>query len=81
MTQIVTNAVYLRIMFWKTVIFLFIASLILRFVLKYVLPIARITKGMRQQMSDLQNQVNQQAEQQKKNKRVDGDFIDYEEVK
>jgi len=53
----------------------------LRFVLKYVLPIARFTKGMRQQMNDIQNQVNQQAAQQKQKKRVDGDFIDYEEVK
>jgi len=79
--EIVLSSVYLRIMFWKIVIFLFIASIVLRFVLKYVLPIARFTKGMRQQMNDIQNQVNQQAAQQKQKKRVDGDFIDYEEVK
>lgn len=68
-------------MFWKVVIFLLFASLILRFVLRYILPIARITKGMRQQMNNIQDQMDQQAAQQKQNKKVDGDFIEYEEVK
>ncbi len=68
-------------MFWKVLIFLLFASLILRFVLKYVLPIARITKGMRQQMNNIQDQMNQQTAQQKQTKKVDGEFIDYEEVK
>lgn len=37
---------------------------------------------MRQQMNTIQDQLNQQqGSDQKKNKRVDGDFIDYEEVK
>lgn len=68
-------------MFWKVVIFLLFASLILRFVLRYILPIARITKGMRQQMNNIQDQMDQQAAQQKQSKKVDGDFIEYEEVK
>jgi hypothetical protein len=42
-----------------------------------------MTKGMRQQMNNIQEQLNQQHQQteSKKKKRIDGDFIDYEEVK
>lgn len=68
-------------MFWKVLIFLLFASVILRFVLKYILPIAKITKGMRQHMNNIQDQMNQQAAQQEQRKKVDGEFIDYEEVK
>lgn len=68
-------------MFWKLLIFLLIAYFVLRFVLKYILPIAKITKGMRQQMNNIQDQMNQQQAQQNQKKRVDGEFIDYEEVK
>ncbi|RQO31285.1 hypothetical protein DBR32_04775 [Taibaiella sp. KBW10] len=72
-------------MFLKIFIFLIVLSLIARFVLRFVMPILQVTKAARQQMNDMQQQMNSrngQAEQpQKQSKRVDGEFIDYEEVK
>jgi len=45
----------------------------------------QVTRAARQQMQDMQQHMNamnnQRAEKQKPNQRLDGEFIDYEEVK
>lgn len=71
-------------MFFKIIIFLIVVSLIARFVLRFLMPIMQVTKAARQQMQDMQQQMNamnQRAEKPKPNQRIDGEFIDYEEVK
>jgi uncharacterized protein YoxC len=60
--------------------------LILRFVIRFVLPVIRMTSAakakmreMQQQMEGMQQQAN--THQAPKPKVSDGDYIDYEEIK
>lgn len=61
--------------------------LIFRFIIKYVAPIFQMTRMAQSRMKQMQDQMEQmqQKEQPKKNtsqaKAVDGEYIDYEEVK
>ncbi|HLU16714.1 MAG TPA: hypothetical protein VKZ76_01560 [Edaphocola sp.] len=69
-------------MYWKIIIFLLFAWLLLRFVLRFIFPVFKITRGMKRQMDSIQEQLNQQQTAAKESKRkVEGEFIDYEEVK
>jgi len=67
----------------RFVLFLFILFLVIRFIMRFVMPIMKLTRmthshmnDMRKKMEDMQQQVNTPRP-----KRVDGDYIDYEEVK
>ncbi len=74
----------LKVLFW-----LFLCGLIYRVVFSYLLPILRMTsaandhvRNMRQQMKEMEQRMNQpQAEAPRKAAPIDGDYIDYEEVK
>ena len=73
----------LRIILWSIVL-IFIVRLVVRF----LFPILQITKmaqdrmqQMQQQMNEMQQKTNTPAPTPKKPKAVDGDYIEYEEVK
>ncbi|MCB0698481.1 MAG: hypothetical protein KDC11_01485 [Chitinophagaceae bacterium] len=70
----------------KFIIFAILFFFIGRFIVRYVLPIFKITmvthnklKDMQQQMQNMQRQ--QEAKSKPSNKVKEGDYIDYEEVK
>ena len=68
-------------MFWKVFIFLMLLYFGLRFFVRFVAPIIRLTKDTRQHLDDMQNQMNQQQDQQQPKRKIEEEFIDYEEVK
>ncbi|MFA6057629.1 MAG: hypothetical protein WC756_05495 [Taibaiella sp.] len=70
-------------MIFRFVLFLFILFLVIRFVMRFVLPIMKMTRMTHQHMNDMRKKVDEMQQQQttQKHKRVDGDYIDYEEVK
>jgi hypothetical protein len=51
--------------------------------MRFVLPIMKMTRMTHQHMNDMRKKVDEMQQQQttQKHKRVDGDYIDYEEVK
>lgn len=73
-----------RIILWSIII-----SFLLRFVFRFLLPLFQITgaaqeriRQMQQQMEEMQQKANNNtAKASAKPKQVDGDYIDYEEVK
>ena len=68
----------------RIILFVIIAYFVIRFVNRYLLPILKITKMTHHQMSEMRKKMDnmeQQQQQQKQSRRVDGDYIDYEEVK
>ncbi|MBS1778012.1 MAG: hypothetical protein JST70_01720 [Bacteroidetes bacterium] len=73
-----------RIIFWSIIL-----TLLFRFIFRFLLPVVTITRAaqskmaqMQKQMEDMQRaqQTPQPASQQRTNK-IDGDYIDFEEVK
>lgn len=70
-------------MIFRFVLFLFILFLVIRFAMRFVLPIMKMTRMTHQHMNDMRKKVDEMQQQQTttKHKRVDGDYIDYEEVK
>lgn len=71
-------------MIWRVIIFLLVFSLIVRFVLRFLIPVSKMTRMTRQHMNELQQKMdaaNQHADKMNKSKRVEEDYIDYEEVK
>ncbi|WP_276132444.1 hypothetical protein [Polluticoccus soli] len=74
-----------RFIFWSIII-----SLVLRFVMRFLFPVI-VTKAandklaqLQKQMEDMQRQANANAQPKqasKAPKQVDGDYIEYEEVK
>ena len=76
-------------MILKFIIWSIVLTLILRFVMRVVLPIFTMTRMAQDKMAQMQKQMQDMYEQQnrqqpatpKVSKRVDGDYIDYEEVK
>jgi hypothetical protein len=70
-------------MIFKFVLFLFILFLVIRFAMRFVLPIMKMTRMTHQHMNDMRKKVDEMQQKQttQKHKRVDGDYIDYEEVK
>jgi hypothetical protein len=77
------------VMILKFIIWSIVITLILRFVFRFLFPVMTMTKvaqerimQMQQQMEDMQRRQNAPAQptaNPKKN--IDGDYIDYEEVK
>lgn len=74
----------LRIILWSIVL-----TVIFRFISRFILPIVGITNMAQQKLNEMQRQMEemQQKQQQtqantaQKPQQVDGDYIDYEEVK
>lgn len=58
-----------------------------RFIVRFVIPVARVTRMASSRMREMQDQMNQMQQQANnpnpapKPKPVDGEYIDYEEVK
>ena len=72
----------IRIILWGLLI-----SVIFRIVFYYILPVFRITSAasshmrrMQEQMKEMEQKMNEQPKQAKQ-ANIDGDYIDYEEVK
>ncbi len=76
-------------MILKFIIWSIVLTLILRFVMRVVLPIFTMTRMAQDKMAQMQKQMQDMYEQQnrqqhptpKASKQVDGDYIDYEEIK
>ncbi len=74
------------VIMWKIIVLLVIIFLIARFVMRYVMPIVLVTKTAHDKLSEMQKRMEQMQQEQeratkKQNRSVDGDYIDYEEVK
>ncbi len=70
----------------KFVILIFVIGILLRMVVKYILPVFRITsmasdqmRKMQDQMKEMDRKMNEQNKQTAKG-RKQGDYIDYEEL-
>ena len=71
-------------MLWKTIIFLLIFSLLVRFVLRFLIPVSQMTRMTKQRLNEIQQKMdaaNRHADKLNKTKRVEEDYIDFEEVK
>lgn len=73
----------LRFILWSIVI-----TFVLRFIFRFLLPVVSMTRAaqdklhqMQQQMEDMQQKQQQTPPASKKANKIDGDYIDYEEVK
>jgi uncharacterized membrane protein (DUF106 family) len=71
---------------FKIIIWSIILTVIVRFIFRFVLPVFRITSTVQDRMRQMQQQMNDMQQNntppaQPKPKKVDGDYIDYEEVK
>lgn len=67
----------------RIILFVIIAYFVIRFINRYLMPILKITKMTHHQMSEMRKKMEnmEQQQQQKQSGRVDGDYIDYEEIK
>jgi len=69
-------------MIFRFVLFLIVLYLVIRFVMRFLLPVMKLTSMTHSHMKDMRNKMNEmQQRQHTPPKRVDGDYIDYEEVK
>lgn len=72
-------------MIFRFVLFLFILFLIIRFLMRFLLPVFKITRMTHQKMNEIKKQMDYMQQNNGNNKRagkhIDGDFIDYEEIK
>lgn len=72
-------------MIFKILIFLLVIGLILRFFLRFLLPVAAVTRMTHQRIKDINNQYENlqknSAKTVNKSKQIDEDYIDYEEIK
>lgn len=79
---------------FKDIFILFIGYLLYKFIFGFIVPIARTTKQVRRQMQDMQSHMQEQFRQQQQQQEavnnathgaakrpIEGDYIDYEEVK
>lgn len=66
----------------RFVVFLVILFLVLRFVMRFILPIMKMTRMTHQHMNDMRKKMDEmQQGSSRQAKKVEGDYIDYEEVK
>lgn len=67
----------------RIILFVVIIYFVVRFVNRYLMPILKLTKMTHHQMGEMRRKMEnmEQQQQQKQSRRVDGDYIDYEEVK
>ena len=83
------DSLSLQAMF-KFIVTLFVIGIIVRFLLRYILPVFRITSAASSQMRQMQDKMREMEEQMRqaqaqpipnKKTKKDGDYIDYEEVR
>lgn len=75
-------------MLFKFIIFLLFFYLIIRFVTRFLLPMFKVVntanesiKQAKEQMQRMEQQNRTQTQQQTKTEKIEGEYIDYEEVK
>lgn len=77
-------------MIFKIIIWSILISLILRFVFRFLLPIMQVTSMAQSKMREMQKQMEEMQKQSQNNnakaqpsrpRNIEGDYIDYEEVK
>lgn len=73
-------------MIFRFVLFLLIVFLIIRFMMRFLLPVFKITRMTHQKMNDIKKQMDYMQQSnaggnKRAGKHIEGDFIDYEEVK
>lgn len=73
-------------MIFRFVLFLLVLFLIIRFLMRFLLPVFKITRMTHQKMNEIKKQMDYMQQNngnntQRAGKRIDGDFIDYEEIK
>lgn len=68
----------------RIILFAIVVYMIVKFVRRFLMPIMKITRMTHNHMNDMRQkmeQMEQQQNNQHQSRRVDGDYIDYEEVK
>lgn len=71
---------------FKFVLFLIIFFFIIRFVLRFIMPVIKMTRMTQYQMNEIKKKMEGMQQQgpvnpNQQRKQVDGDYIEYEEVK
>jgi type II secretory pathway component PulM len=73
---------------FKIIVWTFVLVMLYRFFTRFVLPVAKMTRTakeqmqrMQQQMQDMQQQQQAQPKATTASRHIDGDYIEYEEVK
>ncbi len=75
---------YLWVMIFRFVLFLVLLFLAIRFVMRFLMPIMKMTRMTHHHMNDMRKKMEEMQGKQPNDhqpKRVEGDYIDYEEVK
>jgi hypothetical protein len=67
----------------RIILFVIIGYMIYKFATRFLMPIMKITKMTHGHMNEMRKKMEnmEQQHQNQRSKRVDGDYIDYEEVK
>lgn len=67
----------------RFVLFLLIIFLLIRFMMRFLLPVFKITRMTHQKMNEMKKQMDQMQHNtgKRSGKHIDGDFIEYEEIK
>jgi signal transduction histidine kinase len=75
-------------MIFRFVLFLLVFILLIRFVMRFILPVMKMTRMTHQHMNDMKKKMDEMKQgsysgnpSPGQKKQVDGDYIDYEEVK
>jgi len=72
---------------FKIIVWTFVLVMLYRFFTRFILPIAKMTRTAKEQMQRMQQQMQDMQQQQPSsrpsaaNRHIDGDYIEYEEVK
>lgn len=79
---------YLWYLMFKIIVWTFVVVMLYRFFTRFVLPIAKMTRTAKEQMQRMQQQMQDMHQQQQAqpktaaaSRHIDGDYIEYEEVK
>ena len=67
----------------RIILFVIVAYMVIKFVRRFLMPIMKITRMTHSHMNDMRQKMEQMEQQQnsRQSRRVEGDYIDYEEVK
>ena len=72
-------------MLFRVILWAFIIGMVFRFIFRFVFPIVQITKVTQDRLRQMQKQMEDMHQQQPKSNQkeqaIEGDYIDYEEVK
>ncbi len=72
-------------MLFRIFLFLLLLFLIIRFVMRFLFPVLKLTRMTHQKMNEMKQQMDNMGNTSRpaaaKPKKLEGDYIDYEEVK